>query len=114
MGDQYVFRVTVRGRFSALTESRRAQLFEALDDHHVTKAAFTGEGTFTYDSNIDAFSLRYEIRTEADPPEEGPAEIGMQEAALFLGTLGIGYRDLKVTVTDMRTMWDAGARPKTR
>jgi hypothetical protein len=111
MGEQYIFRVTVRGRFAEMSESQRISLIAALDDHHVTGAAYTGEGTLTYDARLDSFSLRYEIRTAAEHPEEASAELGMHEAERFLRTLGIGYRDLKVTTTDMRAMWD-GAAPR--
>jgi hypothetical protein len=114
MGEWSIFRVTVRGWFSELSESQRARLLEALEDHHVTNAAYTGEGTFTYDPRLESFSLRYEIRTDADHPDEASAELGLNQAELFLRTLGIGHRDLKVTATDMQTMWDVAARRKTR
>lgn len=114
MGDPYIFRVMVRGRFSELSESQRGRLIEALDDHHVTKSAYTGEGTFTYDANIYSFSLRYEIRTDSERPDEAVAELGMNEAESFLRTLGIGYSHLKVTTTDMQTMWEAAAKRRGR
>jgi hypothetical protein len=114
MGDPHIFRVTVRGRFAALSESQRRNLVEALDDHHITKAAYTGEGTFTYDSSIYSFSLRYEIRTEGDHPDESAAECGLNQAETFLRTLGIGFGHLKATTTDMRSMWDAAAKRRPR
>jgi hypothetical protein len=104
MVDPHIFRVAVRERFSELSESRRHQLVEALDDHHITKSAHTGERTFTYDSNIYSFSLRYEIRTDSECPDEAAAELGMKRAESFLRTLGIGYSHLKVTTTDMQTI----------
>jgi Family of unknown function (DUF6204) len=112
MDDLHIFRVTVRGRFFQLSELQRGRLVAALDDHHITKSAYTGEGTFTYDSNIYSFSLRYEVRTEDDHPEDAAAEIGLNQAELFLRTLGIGYQHLKVTTTDMQSMWAAAAKRK--
>jgi hypothetical protein len=112
MHDLRIFRVTVRGRFFELSPAGRQQLFEALDDHQVTKSAYTGEGTFTYDSNIYAFSLRYEIRVEGDDPDAVAAELGLSQAEAFLRTLDIGYQQLKVTTTDMPSMWDAAATQK--
>jgi hypothetical protein len=112
VSDLHIFRVTVRGRFSALSETRRASLVETLDDHHVTKSAFTAEGTFTYDSNIDSFSLRFEIRVDGDDPEDQAAERGRRQAETFLRTLGIGYQTLRVTTTDMQSMWAAAAKRK--
>jgi len=114
MDDLHIFRVTVRGRFFELSQSRRQQLVEALDDHHVTKSAYTGEGTFTYDSNIYAFSLRYEIRVDGDRPDAAAAELGLSQAEAFLRTLDIGYQKLKVTTTDMQSMWDAAAKRRGR
>jgi hypothetical protein len=110
VADPHIFRVTVRGQFFELSDSRRQQLVEALDDHHVTKSAYSTEGTFTYDANIYAFSLRYEIRTDGDSPEEAAASMGLEQAESFLRTLGIGYQRLKVTTTDMQSMWDAAAK----
>jgi hypothetical protein len=110
MADPHIFRVTVRGRFSELSESQRNRLVEALDDHHITRSAYTGEGTFTYDANIYSFSLRYEIRTEGARPDVVASERGVNQAQDFLRTLGIGYSHLKVTTTDMQSMWDAAAK----
>jgi Family of unknown function (DUF6204) len=107
MDDLHIFRVTVRGSFFDLSESQRERLVAARDDHHVTRSAYTGEGTFTYDSNIYSFSLRYEVRTDGDQPDKAAAEIGLNQAGLFLRTLGIGYQHLKVTTTDMHSMWAA-------
>jgi hypothetical protein len=112
MSDLHIFRVTVRGRFFELIQSQRQYLVEALDDHHITKSAYTAEGTFTYDANIYSFSLRYEVRVEGDHPEEAAAELGLGQAETFLRTLGIGYQHLKVTTTDMQTMWAAAAKRK--
>jgi hypothetical protein len=110
MADPHIFRVTVRGRFSELSESQRDRLVEALDDHHITKSAYTSEGTFTYDANIYSFSLRYEIRAEGDRPDMAASERGMRQAQDFLETLGIGYSHLKAVTTDMQSMWDAAAK----
>jgi hypothetical protein len=110
MADPHIFRVTVRGRFSELSESQRTRLVETLDDHHITKSAYTSEGTFTYDANIYAFSLRYEIRTEDEQPDLVASERGLSQAQNFLHTLEIGFSHLKITTTDMQSMWDAAAK----
>jgi hypothetical protein len=112
VADTRIFRVTVRGRFLALSESQRCRLVETLDDHHITKAAYTPEGTFTYDSQIYSFSLRYEIRTDDDHPDDVAAEMGRAQAEDFLHTLGIGHHHLKVTTVDMNSMWAAAAKRK--
>jgi hypothetical protein len=109
MSDRHILRVTVRGRFSALSGRQREYLVASLDDHHVTKSAFTVEGIFTYDSNIDYFSLRFEIQVEGEHPEDAAAERGLNQAEAFLRTLGIGHQQLRVTTTDMESMWAVSA-----
>jgi uncharacterized protein DUF6204 len=110
MAEVHTFRVTVRGRFLELSQSQRQRLSETLDDHHVTKAAYTAEGTFTYDANLDFFGLRYEIRTQGDEREDVAANLGLRQAENFLHLLGFGYQQLRVTTTDMQSIWDATAR----
>ena len=112
MSDVHIFRVTVRGRFSDLSERQRTYLVESLDDHHVTRAAFTSEGTFTYDSSIYSFGLRFEIRVQGEDPGALAAELGLKQAETFLRTLGIGYQSLRVTTTNMQALWAAPARPR--
>jgi hypothetical protein len=110
MGDLHIFRVTVRGKLSELSESQRVHLIETLDDHHVTKAAYTDGGTVTYDSRICFFSLRYEIRLESGDPDAAAAERGLKKAETFLRTLGIRYQNLRVTTLDMRSIWASTAK----
>ena len=43
-------RVTVRGRFGELGHEARAYLRANQDQHDVSRAAYTIEGTLTYDS----------------------------------------------------------------
>jgi Family of unknown function (DUF6204) len=109
-----VYRVTVRGRFFELGDDVRAWLTDAVEDHDITKSAYTPEGTFTYDRNIYSFNLRYEIRLKADQPGDLACAAGLQEAELFLRTLDIGHRDLRATATDMSTIWDEVDRRRPR
>jgi hypothetical protein len=111
-----IFRVTVRGRFRGLTKRARDSLVGALGEHDVSRAAFTGEGTLTYDAAIDFFSLRYEVRTATGASDGGAgaeaARMGQENAHEFLVTMGFGYRHLKVTTTDMSALWsDRELRP---
>ena len=52
MTEGRVYRVTVRGRFFELDDDVRARLSHAVEDHDITKSAYTPEGTFVYDKNI--------------------------------------------------------------
>lgn len=100
-----VYRVTVRGRFSGLDEKARAYLAREQPEHDIFKSAYTTEGTFTYDTDIRFFNLRYEVRTAEGAGAAG--KIGLAEAESFLQTLGYGFEKLKVNVVDTSTMWHA-------
>jgi hypothetical protein len=105
VSSQRIMRVTVRGRFSELSDPARQHLRSHEDEHDVSRAAYTDEGTLTYDSLIDFFSLRYEIRLDEAEPDELAAAYAIGEAEQFLGTMGFGYRGLKTTVMDMADVW---------
>ena len=100
-----VYRVTVRGRFASLDEKTRTYLAREQPDHDIFKSAYTTEGTFTYDTDIRFFNLRYEVRTTEGADEAG--KIGLAEAEAFLRTLGYGFEKLKVNVVDTSAMWHA-------
>jgi Family of unknown function (DUF6204) len=98
-------RVTVRGRFGDLGSDAVAYLRSNLEEHDVSRAAYTLEGTLTYDALIDFFSLRYEIRLSENDPDQLAADRAIAEAGLFLRTMGFTFRDLKTTVIDMAEVW---------
>ena len=100
------FRVTVRGRFSELSDAAHRFLVSSQVDHDIFKSSFTQEGMFTYDSRIDFFNLRYEVRTKGPDAQDQAITTALQEADAFLRTLKIGFRDLKATPMDMSAMWD--------
>jgi len=100
-----VYRVTVRGRFASLDEKARTYLAREQPEHDIFKSAYTTEGTFTYDTDIRFFNLRYEVRTAAGTDEA--ENLGLTEAEAFLRTLGYGFEKLKVNVVDTSAMWHA-------
>ena len=104
------FRVTVRGRFDGLSTQARAYLESVQADHDIFKSGFTQEGTFTYDSKIDFFNLRYEVRVTGDDATANAASEALKRATTFLSTLRIGFRDLHATSMDMSAMWDRATR----
>jgi hypothetical protein len=102
---EQIFRVLVRGRFNELGESARNALVASLDEHDVSRAAFTPEGTLTYDARIDAFSFRYEIRIGPELPDGTAARLGVREAEMFLDAMGLGHGELGASATDMADVW---------
>ncbi len=95
-------RVTVRGAFDALTAEQRAALLADAAQHDVTSAAFTSEGTITYDiAARPFFTFRYAgtARDEQDiPAVTARAEAA---AAAWLGARGYAYKDLSSQTTDL-------------
>jgi hypothetical protein len=111
MGAERIMRVTVRGRFGNLSNHAREYLNSNQDQHAVHKSKSTSEGTLTYDSLIDFFSIRYEIRLRDGDADSLAAHYAMGEAGLFLRTMAFGYRDLGSSMIDMGSVWgrrDAG------
>ncbi len=99
----HVFRVTVRGRFADLTDQARRYLVGAQGDHDVFLSAYTPEGTFTYDTRIAFFNLRYEVRASGP---DAARDAGLREAEAFLNTMSFGFRGLTTDVVDVSAIWD--------
>ena len=57
-----MYRVTVRGRFTGLSDPQRKSLRDRAADHDIFQSAFNGEGTLSYDDAVDFFSFRLEVR----------------------------------------------------
>ncbi|MFD7920773.1 DUF6204 family protein [Streptomyces sp. NPDC059740] len=93
-----MFRVTVRGKFDGLTEADRTALKATRDPF---QAAFTPEGTFSYDTSVSAFTFRCQVPAAAEEDGEAEATAG---ALAALDAHGLPYQVLKVAVTDMRTV----------
>jgi Family of unknown function (DUF6204) len=99
------FRVTVRGRFDNLSQQSRSYLAGAVDQHDIFLSSFTKEGTFTYDSKLDFFNFRYELKEAEPDAEQRAVRYATQETEAFLTTMKIGFRDLRAKAMDMSAMW---------
>lgn len=99
-----VYRVTVRGQFSELTEAARAYLVASASEHDIFVSSFTEEGTFTYDSALQFFNFRYELRLADDVPEQVALDTALVETELFLATMKIGFTGLRAAAMDMTAM----------
>jgi hypothetical protein len=102
-----VFRVTVRGQFAGLTDEAHRYLVAAQAEHDIFVSAYTPEGTFTYDSRLSFFNLRYELRSTAADAVADVSALGLAEAELFLRTMKFGNKNVRVTdVVDATAIWD--------
>ncbi len=108
-----IFRAVVRGHFSGLDDATSAALIEVGDEHTYFDSAFTADGTFTYDNQLVAFNLRYEMRFVPDDPTDPDDTVtapeveaaAMERATAWLDSKGYGHRSVTVSVTDMASMW---------
>lgn len=101
----HVYRVTVRGRFHELSDEARRYLVSSQAEHEIFNSGYTAEGTFTYDSRIDFFNFRYEVRVTDNEPQIAAEVHALDETAAFLRTMKFGYRDLKVELVDLSAIW---------
>ncbi|RZQ60170.1 hypothetical protein EWH70_30875 [Amycolatopsis suaedae] len=87
-----MFRVLVRGKFDGLDEAQKASLRGSGGP------MFSAEGSFTFDSNVTAFTFRCQVPAGPDDDER----VARERATEALRAHGLPYRDLAFSVTDMR------------
>ncbi|WP_086667247.1 DUF6204 family protein [Lentzea kentuckyensis] len=97
---EHTYRVTVRGRFADLTDDQRSSLRERLEGFDFLRSGgFSEEGALTFDEKLDFFSYRV-ILTAAEKPDDA----GLRRATTALDALGVDFKGLRATVTDMDEM----------
>ncbi|GHH20682.1 DUF6204 family protein [Streptomyces rubradiris] len=96
------FRITVRGAFDGLTEAQRAALLADAAEHDVLRAAFTPEGTLTYDiAARPAFVFRFSATGEKEEDILEATERAEEAATSWLTGRGYGYKQLRSTAEDL-------------
>ncbi|MDN3261103.1 DUF6204 family protein [Streptomyces sp. CSDS2] len=96
------FRITVRGAFNGLTEAQRAALLADAAEHDVLRAAFTPEGTLTYDiAARPAFVFRFCATGEKEEDILAATERAEEAATSWLTERGYGYKQLRSTAEDL-------------
>jgi hypothetical protein len=95
-------RVTVRGAFDALTDEQRAGLLERAGEHDVAFAAYTAEGSLTYDIATRPF-FTFRFAGTAETEQDIPAVVRHAEtaAATYLTEHGYAYKNLTSQAVDM-------------
>lgn len=101
MTEEHTYRVLVRGRFTDLDDAGRARLKAVADQHDVLTAGFTGSGSLAYDHTLDFFSFRVQLK---EKDERAGCDRGKALAARAVADLGVDFRDLKASATDMDTI----------
>ncbi|MBB4917888.1 DUF6204 family protein [Streptosporangium saharense] len=94
------YRVTIKGRFTDLTDEQRRELTAKLADHDVLLNGFSAQGGFAYDAALGPFTFRYVITVPDEKGEPEAVELALAAARSRLGEYGHG--DLSASSTDMR------------
>lgn len=99
--DKRTIRVTVRGAFDGLTADQRAELLAHAAEHDVAFAAYTAEGSLTYDTARPFFTFRVAETVERE--QDIPAAVARAEttAAAYLTARGYGFKNLSSRAADM-------------
>ena len=95
-------RVTVRGAFADLTAAQRAELLAEAAGHDVASAAFTAEGSLTYDIAARPF-FTFRFAETVEQEQDIPAAVTRAEtaAAAHLTGRGLGFKNLTSQAVDM-------------
>ncbi|MER6028085.1 DUF6204 family protein [Streptomyces sp. NPDC001851] len=96
------FRITVRGVFDGLTAAQRAALLADAAEHDVLRAAFTPEGSLTYDiAARPAFVFRFSDTGEEEEDILEATERAEEAAKAWLTERGYGFKNLRSTAEDL-------------
>lgn len=96
------FRITVRGAFDALTADQQAELLARAAEHDILHAAFTAEGTLTYDlAARPFFTFRFLDSGEAEEDILEAAERAGTAARAWLTERGYGWKNLTSNAEDL-------------
>ncbi|MEV6597983.1 DUF6204 family protein [Actinoplanes sp. NPDC051346] len=101
MGSRTI-RVTVRGAFNELTTEQRAALLADAAAHDVAFAAFTADGSMTYDIAARPF-FTFRFADSVDDERDIPAVTRRAEAAAvrWLTSHGYAFKNLTAQTVDM-------------
>jgi hypothetical protein len=101
MSDEHIFRVTVRGRFTDLDDAGRRRLLAAVDDHDMLTGGFSGNGSLSYDRALDFFSFRVQFQATVEATDRAVCDRGLALATRAVEDLGVDFRDMRASATDM-------------
>jgi hypothetical protein len=95
-------RVTVRGAFDGLTADQRAELLARAAEHELASAAYTEQGSLTYDIAARPF-FTFRFADSVEQEQDIPAATARAEAAAaaYLTERGYGFKNLSAQAVDM-------------
>ncbi|GAA3861823.1 DUF6204 family protein [Saccharothrix violaceirubra] len=98
---EHTYRVMVRGRFADLDEAGRARLRADAHRHDMLTSGFSEQGALAYDRSLDFFSFRVQLRAEVESDDRAVCDRGLRLAAQAVEALGVDFRDLRASATDV-------------
>jgi hypothetical protein len=101
MADEHTYRVLVRGRFTDLDGDGRARLLAAVGEHDLLTGGFSDDGALSYDQTLDFFSYRVQFRAVVEATDRAVCDRGLALAARAVECLGVDFRDMKASTTDV-------------
>jgi hypothetical protein len=101
MTEEHTYRVLVRGRFTGLDDAGRARLLAVADRHDLLGGGFSAAGSLSYDRALDFFSFRVELRAEVEATDRAVCDRGLVLAARAVEELGVDFRDMRASATDL-------------
>ncbi|MFI7103379.1 DUF6204 family protein [Streptomyces sp. NPDC050161] len=96
------FRITVRGVFDGLGTDQRAELLSRAAEHDILHAAFTPEGSLSYDlAARPAFTFRFLDSGEEEADILEATERAEDAAKAWLAERGYGHKNLRSNAEDL-------------
>ncbi|MFI7545457.1 DUF6204 family protein [Actinoplanes sp. NPDC049599] len=95
-------RITVRGAFAGLTAEQRADLLSRAAEHDIATAAYTPEGSLTYDvATRPFFTFRFADTVAGEQDIPAAVTRAQATAAARLTGRGLGFKNLTSHAVDM-------------
>jgi uncharacterized protein DUF6204 len=101
MAEEHTYRVLVRGRFTDLDDAGRSRLLAVVEDHDLLTGGFSDDGALSFDRTLDFFSYRVQFRATVEATDRAVCDRGLALAARAVEDLGVDFRDMKASATDV-------------
>ncbi|CAJ60959.1 MULTISPECIES: DUF6204 family protein [Frankia] len=96
------FRITVRGAFDGLSADQRAELLARAAEHDILQAAFTPEGSLTYDiAARPFFTFRFLAHGERAEDLAAATARAQASAQAWLAERGYRHKNLRSLAEDL-------------
>lgn len=109
------YRMTVHGRFVALTAQQKERLRAEQHDHGIFSARFSPEGCFLYGPELVGYQFRYEVKVDEESPDDAELYASMraeEQAQRDAETRGFAGRIVRITAVCVEDMKVRAVRPR--